>query len=150
MTSVLKNRLWTGARFVLGALFITASIDKVAHPAAFAAIIHNYQILPDNLINISAIVLPWLEGLLGLCIIAGLWLPGTVVLANLLLFVFFSALVFNLARGLNIHCGCFSTKLTDSPQTAWYVTRDSLFLLLGFSVLYSLFRKRTERKSREV
>ncbi len=147
MSSTVRDKLYLGARIVLGALFIAASIDKIAHPAAFAEIIHNYQILPDYLINISAIVLPWLEALLGLCIITGVWLPGTVVLANLLLLTFFSALLFNLSRGLNVHCGCFSTKITDNPQTAWYVARDSLFLLLGLSVLLPLFRKRTARRN---
>ena len=132
---------------VLGALFIAASIDKIANPVEFANIIHNYQLLPDSLINVVAIVLPWLEGLLGLAIMAGVLLPGAAVLANLLLLAFFSALMFNLARGLNVHCGCFTTKITGEPQTAWYVVRDSGFLLLGFFVLARVFKERRMPKS---
>ena len=39
-------------------------------------------------------------------------------------------MIFNLARGLNIHCGCFSTSTegTGNVSMAWYVLRDGLFL----------------------
>lgn len=128
------------ARIALGVIFVAASIDKIAHPEAFATIIHNYQILPGSLINIAAITLPWIEVFLGVALIAGFWLPGAVVLTNALLLAFFSALVYNLARGLDVHCGCFTTKITGSTHTTWYVVRDSLFLLLGLSVLPQVFR----------
>ena len=78
-----------------------------------------------------AIILPWLEILLGLFLIFGLWLPGTVTLMNLLLIAFFGALIFNLARGLDVHCGCFDTAATGDPATAWYLARDAVFLLMG-------------------
>ena len=63
------------ARLILGVIFIYASIDKIFHPAAFAEAVYNYQILPDALINLTAIVLPWLELILGAFLILGLWLP---------------------------------------------------------------------------
>jgi uncharacterized membrane protein YphA (DoxX/SURF4 family) len=147
MKSLINRILPILPRLALGALFIAASIDKIVHPGDFANIIHNYRILPDSLINIVAIVLPWLEGLLGLAIMTGTLLPGAAVLSNLLLVTFFSALIFNLARGLNVHCGCFSTKITGEPQTAWYIVRDSGFLLLGIFVLVQVFRKRRPAKS---
>lgn len=130
------------SRVMLGALFLAASVDKIAHPGEFAKIIHNYQILPDSLINILAIFLPWLEGLLGFCIISGILLPAAAVLSNLLLISFFSALLYNLARGLNVHCGCFTTTITGEPQTAWYLIRDSGFLLLGVFVLAQVLKEK--------
>jgi uncharacterized membrane protein YphA (DoxX/SURF4 family) len=148
MKSRLRKYFSISARLMLGALFIAASIDKIAHPGEFATIIHNYQILPDSLINIVAIVLPWLEGLLGFVIMSGFLLPGATVIANLLLFAFFSALIYNLARGLNIHCGCFTTKITGEPQTAWYIIRDSAFLLLGLTVLVQVFMEKRMPRSR--
>ncbi len=64
------------ARLLLGGIFVFASIDKILHPAAFADAVYNYQILPDSLINLTAVFLPWLELILGGCLIAGVWLPG--------------------------------------------------------------------------
>jgi uncharacterized membrane protein YphA (DoxX/SURF4 family) len=131
-------------RLVLGAVFIVASIDKIAHPAEFAEIVQNYQILPERLINIVAIVLPWLEALLGAFIVCGWWLPGATVLANLLLLVFWGALASAVARGLDIDCGCFSAKASAPPHTVWYLARDLLFLLLGALVMIHVFRTRPE------
>ena len=130
-------------RLLLGAIFIAASIDKIVHPAAFAKIVSNYQILPGQLINIMAIVLPWLEAVLGLFIMCGWCLPGAAILANLLLVTFLGALSFAVARGIDINCGCFSTKAAGAPHTLWYLARDLLFLLLGTSVTIQVFRARS-------
>jgi uncharacterized membrane protein YphA (DoxX/SURF4 family) len=131
------------ARLIMAAIFIYASIDKIAHPAAFAKDVYNYQILPDALINLTALVLPWLELLLGLCLLAGVWMPGAVLSVNGLLMVFFAALVFNMARGLDVNCGCFSTG-SDAPtmSTGWYLLRDALFLAVGIFLFYAVFLQR--------
>jgi len=126
-------------RLILGGVFIYASVDKILHPVAFAEAVHNYQILPDGLINLSAIILPWLELLLGIALVLGVCLPGAAFLCNLLLITFFGALVFNLARGLDIHCGCFNTSQeATSYCMCLYVIRDGIFLLLGLYLLLHL------------
>jgi uncharacterized membrane protein YphA (DoxX/SURF4 family) len=147
MQSRLGKIFHLSTRVLLGALFLAASISKIAHPGEFANIIHNYQILPDSMINIVAIVLPWLEGLLGIAIVTGVLLPGAVAVSNFLLAAFFSALVYNLARGLNVHCGCFTTKITGEPETTWYIVRDSSFLVLGLFVLVQVLREKNIQKS---
>jgi uncharacterized membrane protein YphA (DoxX/SURF4 family) len=131
MKPTLSKYIFYVTRLILGAIFIAASIDKIAHPVEFAKIVSNYQILPGNLINIVAIALPWLEALLGLFILCGWWLAGAIALANLLLITFLAALVFTVARGIDINCGCFSLKAAASPHTVWYLARDFLFLLIG-------------------
>ena len=135
------------ARLVLAGIFIYASLEKIAHPAAFARDVYNYQILPDVLINLTALVLPWLELFLGLCLLAGIWLPGAVLTANGLLVVFLAALVFNLARGLDINCGCFSTASEAPAMSAgWYLLRDVGFLTVGIFLFYAVFvHRRRER-----
>ncbi|MBW2000497.1 MAG: DoxX family membrane protein, partial [Deltaproteobacteria bacterium] len=86
-------------RLFLGAVFVHASLDKIHDPEAFAKAVYNYQILPDLLVNIVAIVLPWLELVVGIFLITGLLLPGSVFLAKALMLVFFGAILFNMARG---------------------------------------------------
>jgi len=125
-------------RIFLGLVFLYASIDKIQQPAAFAEVIANYQILPDTWVNLAAIVLPWLELFLGLLLILGFWLPGATLLGTVLLLIFFSALLFNLARGLDIQCGCFTTSRepgTGAPMV-WYIFRDGVFLALAIFLLY--------------
>jgi cation diffusion facilitator family transporter len=129
-------------RMALGAVFIIASADKIYNPGGFAQAIYNYQILPDALINLTALILPWLELLLGIFLILGFWLPGAVTLANGLLVVFFGSLVFNVARGLDVHCGCFSTTTDGDPATAWYLIRDAAFLLMGGYLFFKVMISR--------
>ncbi len=129
-----------GMRLLLGAIFIAASIDKIAHPAKFAEIVQNYQILPDYMVNIASIVLPWLEALLGALILFGWWLPGATAIASLLLVVFMAALSFAVARGIDTHCGCFSTSAAGSAHPYWDLSRDLLLLLVSAYVTVRVFR----------
>lgn len=132
-------------RMILGAVFVYASVDKILHPAAFAEIVYNYQILPHPLINLTAVLLPWLELFIGLFLILGLWLPGALLLGNLLLATFLGALAFNMARGLDIHCGCFTTSSSPASETpmAWYLLRDGVFFFIGLYLFsHSVFGKK--------
>ena len=129
-------------RLLMGAVFLYASYDKILHPQAFAEAIYNYQILPDGLVNLTALVLPWLELLLGLCLIGGFWLPGATVISSGLLTLFFAALVFNQIRGLDVGCGCFSTEAAAGPADLWTVARDLGFLAAAlYLAVYVLFLK---------
>lgn len=133
-----KTSFISAARITLGALFVYASIDKLFNPAAFVDILYNYQILPDRLINLTVIVLPWLEWFVGICLLLNIFSPGAVVLVNLLLVTFFSAVMFNFARGLDISCGCFSTD-AEGPMSILTILRDGFFLILSVSLLLSVF-----------
>lgn len=118
-------------RLVLAGVFLFASIDKIVHPADFAAIIKDYKVLPDVLINMTAIILPWLELVLGVLLLTGRWLDGSLLLVNALLVTFWTTLVFNYIRGIDISCGCFSTKPSESPNMVWYMVRDGFFVVVG-------------------
>jgi uncharacterized membrane protein YphA (DoxX/SURF4 family) len=134
------------ARLILGGIFIYASIDKIAYPAAFAQAVYNYQILPDILVNLTAIVLPWLELVLGVFLVFGFLREGSASLSTLLLIVFLGAMVFNLARGLDINCGCFSSSTDgkgDAPMV-WYVIRDGLFLVPALYLFFRTFWRRPQ------
>jgi hypothetical protein len=85
--------------------------------------------------------------LLGILLISGLWLPGATVLVNMLLLAFFGALVFNVARGLDVHCGCFTTSTEGTPATTWYLIRDTVFLVLGCVLFFKVVFKPAPAKA---
>lgn len=122
-------------RLLLGLVFIYASYDKILHPQAFALSVFNYQLLPETTINLIALILPWLELLLGLCLLFGICLPGATVMGTGLLIVFLGALVYNQIRGLNVHCGCFSTEIQEGPAGLGTVLRDLGFLAVSLYLL---------------
>lgn len=133
--STLRARAGTwayyGSRFFLGLLWLYASYDKLLNPEAFAHLVYNYQVLPDGAINLTALILPWLELLLGICLLAGIWLPGASVLSTALLAGFAGTLLFNLYRGLDVYCGCFSTQAAADPANYLTVIRDLSFLAVS-------------------
>jgi uncharacterized membrane protein YphA (DoxX/SURF4 family) len=100
---------------VVGAVFVYASLEKIWWPERFARIVYHYQIvgpsglLPPLVANLLATTLPWVEVLVGLCLIVGVWRREVALLAAVLLAVFVLAVGSTLVRGIDIeNCGCFS------------------------------------------
>lgn len=135
------------SRLLLGAVFLYASFDKIANPGAFAKAVYNYQMLPDSTVNLVAVTLPWIELLLGVCLIAGFWLPGATILCTGLLILFVSAMAYNEIRGLDVHCGCFSTEPAEGSDGFPPLIRDSLFIVVsGFLTARVFFSRRITLK----
>lgn len=126
--------LIAGSRVLLGLIFIRASVGKIGHPAAFADVIEDYHLLPLSLVNLFAVVLPWIELISGIGLVVGVLTRGNALIINSLLVVFMIALGINVLRGVDIDCGCFDVGDGESIQEA--LMRDVLFLLLGFHVLW--------------
>lgn len=122
-------------RLILGGIFIAASADKIVHPVEFAAIVRDYRVLPPALSNLTALLLPWLELVLGALLLAGRWREGTLFLVNLLLVTFWTTLVVNYFRGIDVACGCFSTTPDQDANMLWYIVRDGFFVLLGLAAV---------------
>ena len=96
-------------RFIVGGAFVLAGVLKMADPAKFAIDISNYRLLPMELINLVAIVIPGIEVLAGGLVLAGIRLKAAALVITGLTVVFFAVIVSALVRGLNIECGCFGT-----------------------------------------
>lgn len=132
-------------RLILGGLFIYASIDKLTHPAAFAKIIYNYQLFPDFSVYISAVVVPWVELLSGLFLVAGIFTRASAGVLTALLLVFLVALTINLVRGLDFNCGCFTTGEGGRGDTLALVIRDLFLLIPGMIILFFYKEKGGEK-----
>ena len=130
--------LGTVARVALGLIFLAAAAGKIVDPEALAKIIHNYRILPDALINLSALTLPWVEAVVAACLLTGFASRGASLISSLLLFVFIAAMAYAYAKGYDTQCGCFTTKADDviSPTT---FMRDGSMLLLALLVTVDSF-----------
>jgi uncharacterized membrane protein YphA (DoxX/SURF4 family) len=132
---LIHPRVALTARVILGCVFIVASLDKIIHPELFARTVYNYHVLPEVAVNVVALWISWLELVAGLCLLLGFWVRGGVLLLTGLLLAFLGALGFNLARGLDVACGCFSTTSKDTV-TALTLVRDALFLVVALYLLW--------------
>lgn len=116
-------------RFVVGAVFIYASLDKIQHPSAFARAISYYHLAPNDVINLFALILPWVELVAGVALIAGVAARGSALLIGAMLVVFVIALGWALAKGIDISCGCFSTSPEEGHKVdTGLIVRDVLML----------------------
>ncbi len=126
---VLPDYLDLLIRILVGGTFVYASLDKIAHPAAFAMAIHHYRLLPLSLLHPLALLLPWLELTAGLALLLGRARRGAALLIVLMLLMFMGAIVSAMARDLDISCGCFHTEGGHAVGAA-VLLRD-VFLLAG-------------------
>ena len=133
---------YIAARLFIGGMFIYTGIIHGLDPAAFAKAITNYQLLPFFLINIFAIVLPFVELLAGAAILINRFERGGSLITSLMLATFTVALAISLARGLDISCGCFSTN-PDAKKISWlYMIRDIILFAVSAAIfLYPGIRK---------
>lgn len=95
-------------QIALGAIFVIAAVPKIADPPSFAHMIFNYRLVPSSLINLSALVMPWVELLAGLALILGAWKAAARTVIGILLAVFIIAISINLFGDNAIDCGCFN------------------------------------------
>ena len=93
-------------RIILGAVFLWASFGKILEPGDFARSISNYHIFPFGIENIVALILPWLELLIGMGLILGIMVDGSVQISAILLIMFILMIGQAMLRGFNIECGC--------------------------------------------
>lgn len=135
--TVLSNKyLVLAARLILGAVFIYASLEKIQNPAGFAQAIYNYRMVPESLINIMAIVLPWLELICGVLIIVGVFVRGSALLIGAMLAVFIVALSSAILRGLDISCGCFTLEGGRGIAGKTLIEDILLMVCVGIALLY--------------
>jgi len=110
------NKLLTNSNFqlflriVFAALFIFSGGTKISMPEEFAVSISNYRLLPVELVNFFAIIIPWIEIIAGNLLLFGFFVKENSFILTFLLGVFTVMVLIAMLRGLNIDCGCFGTK----------------------------------------
>jgi|GEM_PF-288133 len=140
---VSRERLAKGAvfisRLVLGCVFISSSLPKLRLPYEFLSNVYNYELVGPKLGMLVAMVLPWLELLLGICLLGGIVLSGALLWSAILGAVFTFAQISALYRDLSITCGCFGSTHT-APITHGTVFRTCLLVVAAvIGYLLTLF-----------
>ncbi len=121
-------------RVYVGCFFIYASLSKIPHPAQFAEAIANYRLVPYMVLNLGAVILPWIELVTGLFLIVGFKSRASVVIIGLLLIMFDVMILINMYQGAPITCGCYDTV---GEPVGWKKTlENALMLLFSIQIYY--------------
>lgn len=127
-------------RIVIGMVLLVSGVEKTISPYQnFLYVIQTYAMLPSFWENVVAVVLPWIELIVGVMLVLGLWVPISLK-GGLVIFALFVVVVGQaLLRGLPIdQCGCFGELIHLAPTTV--IIFDSMTIL----VLYILIRNITQ------
>jgi uncharacterized membrane protein YphA (DoxX/SURF4 family) len=135
-------------RLALGVIFIYAAWIKLREPwALFAMAIDSYGLLPLKYVELVARTLPWFELLIGILLIAGIFLRTASVATSLLLAVFFGLMVRAYAKGMQINCGCFGPGEVISWKT---LLRDGSMLAGALALTWFSWRQATQSPIRKL
>ena len=129
-----RDVVGTVARLGLAAVFLVSGVLKAVDPDATYVAVRAYDVLPKAGVALVAGILPWLEIVLGLLLLAGLATRVVAVASAGLLVVFIAGVVQAWARGLSIDCGCFGGGGAVDPGQTTYgleLLRDAGFLLMA-------------------
>jgi uncharacterized membrane protein YphA (DoxX/SURF4 family) len=128
--------LGLGVRIYLAGVFLAACYHKIIHPEAFAVDIATYQILPLGLVNLMAIILPWVELAAGTMLLVAWRTRAAAILVTGMMMMFTAAISIALAKGLDMSCGCFASQGAGEDPISWgTIMRDVGWLCLGLYVL---------------
>ena len=133
---------WTLARWALAGVFVYAGSLKLVDPAAFAASIARFQIVPHFFVHPIALGLPPFEILCGIALLIKPWRRPAALGVALLSAIFLSAILAAELRDIEVECSCFGGT---SSEPVWsLITRDLVFFA-GASLLYLRDLRRSSR-----
>ena len=91
-------------RIPLGIVFVSGGTPKLFDPKAFAKAVSMYEIFPEQVLPLVAVVVPITEVLAGIGLILNI--RGSLFLIAGLLAGFLAILSYGVLNDLNIDCGC--------------------------------------------
>lgn len=139
--SLSNKYLQIALRIIIGTIFVYSAVNKLFSQEEFAKAIYNYRLLPDGLVNFSAIILPGLEFFCGVFLVIGIFKKGSSFWVIIMLFIFLVGLISAYARGLDINCGCFSLETASSKSDILARIVEDIFMLAGALIIFFFCNK---------
>jgi hypothetical protein len=124
-----KPMIFAFLQCAIGVILLWSGIIKMRHPFEFLATVYQYELVSPGSGRIVAIVVPWLEVVVGLCLISCLYSYGALLCSMFLFSLFSIAEASVLIRGLKISCGCFG------PVVSGQVNYNSLTRVVALFVV---------------
>jgi uncharacterized membrane protein YphA (DoxX/SURF4 family) len=122
---------WLGLalRVFIGGYFVYAAVPKIIEPLAFATSIAHYGLMPSWLVNGYALVIAWLELVVGIALVAGFRVRASALICGAMLVMFTLAVAYAVVLGLKIDCGCFGSQ--GGEEVSWLkVAKNSAMIAM--------------------
>lgn len=140
LQSLLSNRYATLAfRLILAGLFLLSSYGKLVDIERYSVdAVYNFGILPVEPVNLArffGLVMPFIELLCALGLLAGVLTRLSALGISLMSVAFFIAKAIVLAQGRSIECGCFGAVVDTLASVTIYM--DVPMMLMGLYIMFS-------------
>ncbi len=122
-------------RLAIGVLLMVAGALKVGHAPALAAAIAGFRLLPATVVGPLALGLPFLELMLGLYLVVGLFTRFAATIACVQFLVYAAVVASAVIRHIHADCGCFGpgeVAIADWPHAGF----DLLLALASGFIAY--------------
>ncbi|WP_338747793.1 MauE/DoxX family redox-associated membrane protein [Janibacter alittae] len=139
----LPDLVGLAARLALGGVLLVAGGLKLGNPRGAARAVQGYDVMPFEVAKYIGYALPWIEVIIGLLLVLGLFTRINALLGTLLMAAFVIGIAQAWARGLTIDCGCFGgggDVAADETRYGQEIARDLGLALCG---VWLLVRPRT-------
>lgn len=104
----LRNVVSNLCLLAVAGVFIYAAQSKIIEPRQFIIDIKNYRMVPEELLNLMALFLPWVEMVAAVALLIPQTRRAGATLIIGMLCMFIAAVSYAaLYKGYNISCGCF-------------------------------------------
>ena len=148
----MRRNNWLGLLILIGRLavagvFLTAALPKIQDPASFTESVQAYQLISPISAAWVALVLPWMELVIGLGLLTRPLRRSSGCVILLLLGLFIALHLSAWTRGLDLECGCFGRA--DSTQPTSYlalILRNSALLLTICCIVIHDFKQAKRAK----
>ncbi|MGN7249216.1 MauE/DoxX family redox-associated membrane protein [Janibacter anophelis] len=134
MSPRVRDHVGLLARLVLGVVLVVAGALKIGNPLGAARAVQAYEVMPFEVARWVGYALPWIEIVVGVLLVLGLFTRTSALLGTVLMLAFVIGIAQAWARGLTIDCGCFGGGgQVDADQTRYgsEILRDLGLALCG-------------------
>jgi len=133
------------ARLILAGIFIRAALPKIQDPVAFSSSVSAFHVVGPELANWIALILPWLELVVGIGILFPKIKTSSSFIIAALLPVFIALHASAWARGLEISCGCFGVESSEKPTNYFLlIIRNGLLLFICLFIIFEDFKNKAQ------
>lgn len=132
-TQIVRRRFVPNSALVvrlgLGCMLLYSGLAKMRQPYDFLSNVYNFELVGLKLGVLTAIALPWVELLVGICLIGGIFASGALLVSIGMGAMFSFVIGSALYRGLNVSCGCFGATSAEIGYTT--LIRACVIMLLS-------------------
>ena len=126
-------------RIAIGCMFIYSSLPKIRQPYDFLASVYGYELVGPKAGMFVAMTLPFLELIVGVCLIGGIFISGALLASIGMAVMFTYVLGSALYHGVEITCGCFGAGATEIIGYKTLVRAVIILTMSFFAYLCAIF-----------